>query len=394
VVTSGSNATSVQKVNGGAVPGNATALSSNSSSQIVAATLQGNGAKVQLSTGSTTTNDCVKFDANGNTVDAGAACGSGNSSGLFNVSATTTVVTIPAAQYRNNNAITNISTIGTITAGSGSLATGAQIWCYWNPASPSVPICDYNSNVTSSGLTFSNASLGNGSASSYPDCVVPIATITGGTPANEWIAVTNAPFAVSTQCEQAGTNMTKSVGSNGVTTWSSTASGGSSLFSNSQGYQAATNLTGVGNDIAIFTTPSIASLPGTVNSCVAVHTLITDVSGATGLTMKLRADYVSSASPGTLIATLKSSWGSSGESDILNFDYCNDAGSQTAQHIDDTYSSYVTSGTINLQINSMGLSAAATNALTWSSAHTLSITVSGATCTGCVQGIEFSADQK
>ena len=38
---------------------------------------QGNGTKVQLSTGSTTTNDCVKFDANGNTIDAGSACGSG-----------------------------------------------------------------------------------------------------------------------------------------------------------------------------------------------------------------------------------------------------------------------------------------------------------------------------
>lgn len=41
--------------------------------------VQGNGTKVQLSTGSTTTDNCVKFDANGNTVDAGAACGSGGS---------------------------------------------------------------------------------------------------------------------------------------------------------------------------------------------------------------------------------------------------------------------------------------------------------------------------
>lgn len=39
------------------------------------AMMQGNGAKVQASTGSTTTNDCVKFDANGNTVDAGVTCG-------------------------------------------------------------------------------------------------------------------------------------------------------------------------------------------------------------------------------------------------------------------------------------------------------------------------------
>lgn len=41
---------------------------------------QGNGAKMQTSTGTTTTNDCVKFDANGNTVDAGVGCGSGSGS--------------------------------------------------------------------------------------------------------------------------------------------------------------------------------------------------------------------------------------------------------------------------------------------------------------------------
>lgn len=39
------------------------------------ATVQGNGTKVQLSTGATTTNDCVKYDANGNTVDNGTGCG-------------------------------------------------------------------------------------------------------------------------------------------------------------------------------------------------------------------------------------------------------------------------------------------------------------------------------
>jgi hypothetical protein len=46
-----------------------------SGSFVRAASAQGNGTKVQLSTSTTTTNDCVKFDANGNTVDAGAACG-------------------------------------------------------------------------------------------------------------------------------------------------------------------------------------------------------------------------------------------------------------------------------------------------------------------------------
>jgi hypothetical protein len=53
--------------------------SSGGTTPVISATYQGNGAKVQASTGSTTTNDCVKFDTNGNTVDAGAACGTGSS---------------------------------------------------------------------------------------------------------------------------------------------------------------------------------------------------------------------------------------------------------------------------------------------------------------------------
>lgn len=61
-------------LNGGTVPLSATVIGSNSSRQLVAASLQGNGSKVQLSTGTTTTSDCVQFDANGNTIDSGAPC--------------------------------------------------------------------------------------------------------------------------------------------------------------------------------------------------------------------------------------------------------------------------------------------------------------------------------
>jgi len=43
-------------------------------------TNQGNGPKIQLSTGTTTTNDCVQYDVNGNTTDAGSPCGSGGGS--------------------------------------------------------------------------------------------------------------------------------------------------------------------------------------------------------------------------------------------------------------------------------------------------------------------------
>jgi len=77
-------------LNGTSLAGLATGLLKNTTTTGVPSTVtgtssitgvQGNGANLQLSTGATTTNDCVKFDANGNTVDAGAACGSSVSSG-------------------------------------------------------------------------------------------------------------------------------------------------------------------------------------------------------------------------------------------------------------------------------------------------------------------------
>lgn len=50
--------------------------------------LQGNGAKMQLSTGAITSGHCVQFDVNGNTVDAGGSCTTGGGGGT--VSAGTT----------------------------------------------------------------------------------------------------------------------------------------------------------------------------------------------------------------------------------------------------------------------------------------------------------------
>jgi len=82
--SAGSTATTVGKVNGGSLPTSATVVGTNSSNQIVSASVQGNGSKVQLSTGPTTLNDCVKYDGNGNTVDAGAACGTGGGSITLN----------------------------------------------------------------------------------------------------------------------------------------------------------------------------------------------------------------------------------------------------------------------------------------------------------------------
>jgi hypothetical protein len=75
-------------------------------------TFTGNGSKTASSTGAFSANDCAKWDANGNIVDAGAACGSGGSGNL---------------PVQNGNAgylITNgsVSSWGNITTGgSGAL---------------------------------------------------------------------------------------------------------------------------------------------------------------------------------------------------------------------------------------------------------------------------------
>jgi hypothetical protein len=57
---------------------------------------QGNGASVQHSTGSTSPNNCAKFDANGNTIDAGFTCAAATprtciSSGCYKVDSDGTI---------------------------------------------------------------------------------------------------------------------------------------------------------------------------------------------------------------------------------------------------------------------------------------------------------------
>jgi hypothetical protein len=100
-----------------AVSATAPLTSSGGATPNISATYQGNGAKVQASTGSTTGNDCVKFDASGNTVDAGAPCASG---GVSTVSATAPLTssggTTPniSATYQGNGAMVQAST-GTTT---------------------------------------------------------------------------------------------------------------------------------------------------------------------------------------------------------------------------------------------------------------------------------------
>ncbi len=158
------------------------------------ASVQGNGTKVQLSTGTTTANDCVKFDANGNTVDAGAACGSGGGGG--GVSAKTT------------NYTTVSGDAGTIITFSGTTLTASLL------ATPSATYAVGIKNLNASALTVSRNGL----------------TINGGTSnitLQQYQDTTCFSDGTNYQCSvpyTAGSNVTLTPSVNGIAI--STASGG------------------------------------------------------------------------------------------------------------------------------------------------------------------------
>lgn len=101
---------------------------------------QGNGAKVQHSTGSTTTNNCGKFDANGNIVDAGAACGSG---GGVSITAGTAALTVSPSPLTGTGTIDlNLAHANTWTAKQTmpASASGGAGFNLPHGAGPSSPI--------------------------------------------------------------------------------------------------------------------------------------------------------------------------------------------------------------------------------------------------------------
>jgi hypothetical protein len=118
---------------------------------------QGNGAKFQLSTGTTTTNDCVKFDANGNTVDAGAACGSGGGG--------TSVTT--KGDLQGYDTAANRIPIGTnaqVLTADSTQALGLK----WATPNPAISVTPYTQSVTAqTSVTISAATHGFGTLPTY-----------------------------------------------------------------------------------------------------------------------------------------------------------------------------------------------------------------------------------
>jgi hypothetical protein len=85
------------------------------------AAVQGNGAKIQLSTGTVVSGNCAKFDANGNVVDNGAACGSGSTGITFTDGTHTVTGSTQLTVTGGTVGGTTPNATLTVSGGSGSL---------------------------------------------------------------------------------------------------------------------------------------------------------------------------------------------------------------------------------------------------------------------------------
>jgi hypothetical protein len=233
------SATNTTAVNSGTIPTSATVLGSNSSNQIVTATVQGNGSKVQLSTGTTTTGHCTQFDANGNTVDSGSACGSGSSNPPFNTltSGTNTTAAMVVGSGANLSATGSgtISATNTTAVNSGAIAANVTVLA--TNSSSQLVAATYQGNGAKAQLSTGTTVVN--------DCVKFDAngnTVDAGSPCG---SVGAAPFNIITS----GTNTTAAmvVGS------------GSSMTASGTGSIVATNTTGVNGAAVPATATALAS---------------------------------------------------------------------------------------------------------------------------------------
>ena len=123
-VTGGTNTNSLVMGSGGslsATGSGAIAATSVPVTGVTSLAFTGNSTTAASSTGTRTANDCAKWDANGNVVDAGAPCGSGSGGGL-SAPSSTTVGNVP--QYSNTTGTVVSTGLGVVTAvGSPGLDT-------------------------------------------------------------------------------------------------------------------------------------------------------------------------------------------------------------------------------------------------------------------------------
>lgn len=149
-------------------------------------TNQGNGSKIQLSTGALTNGHCLQADANGNVVDSGSGCGGGGGSGTVS-SGTANSLAYYAASGTTLAGLSTTNNAVLVTNGSGIPSESATL-----PSGLSIPsptISNLNGTGTAtlvaetlSGKLTTAASATTGSGLNIPQGVAPTSPSNG----DEW----------------------------------------------------------------------------------------------------------------------------------------------------------------------------------------------------------------
>lgn len=159
------------------------------------------------------------------TVASGSGSGAQFESGLGDFAVTrisNTQISIAAnpngTAVRCGNSVTVFTGTVAITAGTGSLNSGAAlfpyIYCSSNPAAVKV---DTNSAVNPGHLTLTGASFGNANVSGYPADSIPLPKITGGTATDQFDSNPFTDFRsfLSSVVVRCGANLVRTVGGDG-----------------------------------------------------------------------------------------------------------------------------------------------------------------------------------
>lgn len=276
---------------------------------------QGNGTKFQFSTGTTTTNDCVKFDANGNTVDAGSACGGAAAAvswGSYGTSAVNlTTISGLFGPIFGTTAVGATESLVQSAVSSATSLTNLQVKATNVGASDTLTVT-LRLNGASSALTCQIGSSG----TSCSDTTHSVAVVAGDL-VDVIFAATGISLPASAQLAY-GISQTGAQGATGAT-----GAAGTGVFQASLQTQSAVNLTGAGTDRTIGTIT--AALPAlAAGSCYDFHVTQTDAGvGGGGSTTKIKVD-------GTTIFTFYS--GATSPPLFASTRWCNVPGATNSQY--------------------------------------------------------------